>query len=159
MNDDLQKLKDGEPCNHKGCINHITHPCEVCGRIAGQKQYDLQKLNREVVKWLGLCWHEMKENPAYRYDERACHALCSCGEPVFQWCDWKHSNPNYILHPEELLREMMKREDWSGDNGFQQTITPCDSYCCIDPDYITDQTGLLLMKVGEWMRKEEANEP
>ena len=28
-------LKDGEPCSHRGCLNHVTHPCEVCGRIAG----------------------------------------------------------------------------------------------------------------------------
>jgi Fe2+ or Zn2+ uptake regulation protein len=24
-------------CNHPGCRNHITHPCEKCGRIAGQR--------------------------------------------------------------------------------------------------------------------------
>ena len=25
-------VKDGEPCNHKGCLNHVTHPCDGCGR-------------------------------------------------------------------------------------------------------------------------------
>lgn len=25
----------GEPCDHPGCLNHVTHPCEGCGRIAG----------------------------------------------------------------------------------------------------------------------------
>lgn len=25
--------QDGEPCEHPGCINHRTHPCENCGRI------------------------------------------------------------------------------------------------------------------------------
>lgn len=29
-------LKPGEPCHHPGCLNHISHPCEGCGRIAGQ---------------------------------------------------------------------------------------------------------------------------
>jgi hypothetical protein len=29
-------LRDGEPCSHKGCLNHIFHPCEGCGRIAGK---------------------------------------------------------------------------------------------------------------------------
>ncbi len=29
-------LKDGEPCGHPGCLNHITHPCEGCGRIGGR---------------------------------------------------------------------------------------------------------------------------
>jgi hypothetical protein len=29
-------LKDGEPCGHPGCLNHVTHPCEGCGRTAGR---------------------------------------------------------------------------------------------------------------------------
>jgi hypothetical protein len=24
-----------QPCEHKGCLSHITHPCEGCGRIGG----------------------------------------------------------------------------------------------------------------------------
>jgi hypothetical protein len=28
--------RDGEPCSHPGCLRHITHPCEGCGRIAGK---------------------------------------------------------------------------------------------------------------------------
>jgi hypothetical protein len=28
--------KDGEPCEHVGCANHITHPCEYCGRIGAR---------------------------------------------------------------------------------------------------------------------------
>lgn len=32
---DYDKLKDGKPCDHKGCLNHVSHPCEYCGRIAG----------------------------------------------------------------------------------------------------------------------------
>ncbi len=25
-----------DPCRHKGCHSHLTHPCEGCGRVAGQ---------------------------------------------------------------------------------------------------------------------------
>jgi len=32
----LERLEDGEPCYHAGCLNHVTHPCEGCGRIAGR---------------------------------------------------------------------------------------------------------------------------
>jgi hypothetical protein len=32
----MKYLRDGEPCNHKGCLSHISHPCEGCGRIAGR---------------------------------------------------------------------------------------------------------------------------
>lgn len=27
---------DGEPCHHPGCLQHVTYPCEGCGRIAGK---------------------------------------------------------------------------------------------------------------------------
>jgi hypothetical protein len=33
-------LKDGEPCGHPGCLHHLTHPCEGCGRIAGRNKYE-----------------------------------------------------------------------------------------------------------------------
>lgn len=31
-----QALRDGEPCKHSGCLSHISHPCEGCGRIGGR---------------------------------------------------------------------------------------------------------------------------
>jgi len=31
-------LKDGEPCHHRGCLSHISHPCEGCGRVGGSTQ-------------------------------------------------------------------------------------------------------------------------
>jgi hypothetical protein len=27
---------EGIPCSHSGCLFHITHPCEGCGRVAGR---------------------------------------------------------------------------------------------------------------------------
>lgn len=27
--------EQGQPCQHSGCLHHITHPCEGCGRILG----------------------------------------------------------------------------------------------------------------------------
>lgn len=32
------KYKDGQPCEHTGCLNHVSHPCEGCGRIAGESK-------------------------------------------------------------------------------------------------------------------------
>ena len=32
-----QNLPDGVPCGHPGCLKHISHPCEGCGRIGGRK--------------------------------------------------------------------------------------------------------------------------
>ncbi len=25
-----------KPCSHPGCLQHVSHPCEGCGRIAGK---------------------------------------------------------------------------------------------------------------------------
>lgn len=29
------KYRDGVPCDHKGCLSHITQRCEGCGRLGG----------------------------------------------------------------------------------------------------------------------------
>ena len=31
-----RNLRPDEPCGHDGCLSHVTHPCEGCGRIAGR---------------------------------------------------------------------------------------------------------------------------
>ena len=42
-------LKDGQPCSHTGCPNHITHPCKECGRVAGKYTgIDIGKFETEL---------------------------------------------------------------------------------------------------------------
>jgi hypothetical protein len=24
-----------QPCDHMGCLSHVSHPCESCGRVGG----------------------------------------------------------------------------------------------------------------------------
>lgn len=36
-----KQWKDGLPCNHPGCLSHISHPCEGCGRIGGKYPMDI----------------------------------------------------------------------------------------------------------------------
>lgn len=31
-----KQVRDYEPCSHPGCLSHVTHPCEGCGRMAGR---------------------------------------------------------------------------------------------------------------------------
>lgn len=26
------RIQDGNPCSHAGCLSHVSHPCEGCGR-------------------------------------------------------------------------------------------------------------------------------
>lgn len=50
---DLSLLKDGEPCGHRGCLSHLSHPCEGCGRIGGKRdghQLFINSENRDSLK-------------------------------------------------------------------------------------------------------------
>lgn len=51
--DKPRRLKDGEPCSHPGCLSHLSHPCEGCGRIAGVSRKPL-KMCRAGQD--GECW-------------------------------------------------------------------------------------------------------
>jgi hypothetical protein len=31
-----QALRPDQPCAHPGCLSHVSHPCEGCGRTAGK---------------------------------------------------------------------------------------------------------------------------
>ena len=47
-------FKKGEPCTHPGCFNHVSHPCEGCGRIAGNYQAHLcQECGYDVFQTIG----------------------------------------------------------------------------------------------------------
>jgi hypothetical protein len=54
-----------KPCEHPGCLNHIFHPCEGCGRIGGMAvhRFDILKNNPElhigdiIQEWIfGVLW-------------------------------------------------------------------------------------------------------
>lgn len=54
-----------EPCSHKGCLSHVTHPCEGCGRIAGEFFRDYNKTVKlhydEQKKPFNLVGEEIKD--------------------------------------------------------------------------------------------------
>ena len=67
-------IPNGEPCEHPGCLRHVTHPCEGCGRIAGYtlpelpemwRQYfaQLEKRVRELEAENKRLWEALKGNP------------------------------------------------------------------------------------------------
>jgi hypothetical protein len=42
---------DGVPCKHPGCMSHISHPCEGCGRTGGIRSHQQTRAHAiEVVK-------------------------------------------------------------------------------------------------------------
>jgi len=42
-----QLLRDGEPCSHPGCLKHLTHPCEGCGRVGGRSNSYAEAYRRQ----------------------------------------------------------------------------------------------------------------
>ena len=50
-------LRDGEPCSHSGCLRHLMHPCEGCGRVGGRSRWagsgrDIDPFNpQDVAEW------------------------------------------------------------------------------------------------------------
>jgi len=40
----ILNLPDGVPCKHPGCLSHISHPCEGCGRIGGRTKNSRDKI-------------------------------------------------------------------------------------------------------------------
>lgn len=50
-----------QPCEHKGCLNHMSHPCEGCGRIGGDEVVyeEDYKLDFEFITRKGN-YHENK---------------------------------------------------------------------------------------------------
>lgn len=47
--------RDGEPCPHRGCKKHITHPCEGCGRIAAQGEAKIKTLLELIIEESATC--------------------------------------------------------------------------------------------------------
>jgi len=43
-------LKDGEPCGHPGCLHHMTHPCEGCGRVGGRYAGEIREEFIDVLE-------------------------------------------------------------------------------------------------------------
>jgi hypothetical protein len=44
-------LRDGEPCAHPGCLSHVTHPCEGCGRVGGRSVAKEMTVDETAAIW------------------------------------------------------------------------------------------------------------
>lgn len=65
-----RELRNGVPCGlHSGCLNHMTHPCEGCGRINGRYP--------ENPSW-NECWQCRGDLPE-DYEHPTCCSGHECG--------------------------------------------------------------------------------
>jgi hypothetical protein len=50
-----KNIPEGYPCKHKGCLSHVSHPCEVCGRTVGKGEsisFFKYMKDKEILKTL-----------------------------------------------------------------------------------------------------------
>jgi len=62
----MTNLKEGEPCNHPGCLHHRSHPCEGCGRVTGK-----------YIKKGGLVKEQIIPDEDLKIDRDQLHIECS----------------------------------------------------------------------------------
>lgn len=82
LNHYLERLQEGEPCHHPGCLSHVTHPCEGCGRVAGRMPMKIGwrynwKGQPERLIYIGKNW---SGNGYWHQFEKV-------GEPGVVWCE------------------------------------------------------------------------
>lgn len=74
----MNKYEDDEPCGHPGCLKHISHPCEGCGRVGGVTR-NLAIYNRKKVT--------VNTDP-----QRRCYDGCHFSSEEV-WTEWKLFEP------------------------------------------------------------------
>jgi hypothetical protein len=62
-----RRYQDGEPCDHPGCLSHVTHPCEGCGRIAGHYGVPSEPSGEELFG--GYDYSEIKDAIDWLYEQ------------------------------------------------------------------------------------------
>lgn len=70
-----------DPCDHPGCLNHRSHPCEGCGRIAGKEVPDMHPVQQLPRNFKGV----PKEVALMAY-EVYCHLYGPQPAMVTGWC-------------------------------------------------------------------------
>ncbi len=66
---DLIKVAPRGPCSHPGCMSHVTHPCEGCGRTWGPKERDMPfKTTPEDIDHM-FKYHAPKPDQVAKYEE------------------------------------------------------------------------------------------
>ena len=87
----MTQFKDGEPCEHTGCLSHHTKPCEGCGRIAGKSTFigiDLATGSDQTVIHAvdPKDFEEVWENKQVKHSRPACYTrYFICGVPTCRW--------------------------------------------------------------------------
>lgn len=80
-------VPEGVPCKHPGCLSHISHPCEGCGRIGGRNKPTREQIDRD--------FHENPHRPIYwkpgeTWDEAVAREVDSRYEKALE--EWRNGS-------------------------------------------------------------------
>jgi hypothetical protein len=131
-------LPDGVPCKHPGCLNHVSHPCECCGRVAGKSN----KPSGYVVM--------LSDPHQFVSKEMAFEEFCkSTGQKKWSQAKFKKALKafcqyyNYVFNPKEFHNSggrIIKTIDGKSQEVFYINTEPADKMEKIITDFeaITD---------------------
>ena len=108
-------------------------------------------LNRELHEEFGYCWHEWEWSSENGQGAWKCR---KCGKLSLE----RNDNPDYVADPRLVIREMMKREDWSAfcdqiGHSYATHETKAAAYDYIYLFYILDTTGKLAQLALDWLKE------
>ena len=87
------EYKNGEPCKHRGCLNHITHPCEGCGRVGGITPPKSVPPVERVVNCKSGIVMQFPEHKAgltlHHNDHKSVYDTAEDWIAENDWCDWE----------------------------------------------------------------------
>lgn len=52
----VNKPIDGLPCSHAGCLSHVSHACEGCGRIRGKGADSDDTIGKRIARHIVERW-------------------------------------------------------------------------------------------------------
>lgn len=76
----MRELREGEPCDHPGCLLHITHPCEGCGRIGGRPMKKFTGYIEHISRQYSYPSKPFNRQSVVEYEELAKRVSCSMAE-------------------------------------------------------------------------------
>ena len=125
---DKKYYAKGEPCSHAGCLSHITHPCEGCGRIAGGL------LGHTSVS--GQCRKCGADNYGHEVDSIECYQnqvrILAHKLAEMSVADFKEHN-QLVWAMAELNRARIERDAaigfLAGDGGDLRGFCPPETFC------------------------------
>jgi len=141
----LNKYKDGEPCSHRGCLNHFTHPCEGCGRIAGMNQLKYRS------KKNGLTYIIVRHALDATDNKFVDNTIYFCESMPDQW--FIRTTEEFMIKFEEIILILEKVRKTKNYNRLDQSVI----FSFID-EYVAKERQNLIDKVRIEEKKQQDEE-